>query len=69
MKSELKDPTSEAIFGKANQIVEKYSKIGIFVTNNVAIYCFIIPKSIVSLFIYFTTDLGKDAFDLALPMW
>lgn len=65
----LKNRRSKLFFEKTNEIVEKYSKIAIFSINNVVIPCFIIPKSIASLFKYFITDFGKDAFDLALPMW
>lgn len=75
----MKDPTSEAIFGKTNQIVEKYSKIEIFGTNNVVIYCFINPKSLVSLinhywfgkrrFWFGTANVVSDYFPILLEIW
>lgn len=64
-----KNPASEAIYEKTNQIVEKYSEIGIFALKNVIAPSFIHPKAIVSFFIYFYTDLGNDAFNLPIPMW
>lgn len=52
-----------------NQIVEKCSEIGAFAMIYVVIPCFILPKAIYSFFIYFTTDLGNDAFDLPIAIW
>lgn len=69
LKLGLKTPKSKAIFEKTNQLVEKYSKIGLFVIKNVIVPCFIFPKAIVSFFIYFTTNLGNDAFYLPASIW
>lgn len=37
--------------------------------RNVIVQCFIIPKAIVSYFLYFTTDMGNDALELPIRMW
>lgn len=65
----LENPTSKAICRKTNHRVEKISKVCVFAMENVMVPCFIIPKTIRSFFIYFSTDLGRDAFDLPIPMW
>lgn len=64
-----KKPSPKESFETTNEFVEKWSRIGIFLLNRVVVLFIICPKIIVSFFIYFTTDLGYDAFDLPLPMW
>lgn len=44
-------------------------KICLFVIKYGVLICFLLPKALFSYFIYFTTDLGNDAFELPLPMW
>lgn len=61
--------TSKEIYRKTNQTVEKYTEIGIFAIKNVVVPCFVLPKAIVRFFIYFTTDVGNDAFDLPIGIW
>lgn len=69
LKLGLESPASKAIFAKTNELVEKYSETVKFFLIHVAVPCLICPKLIISVFIYFTTDVGNDAFDLPLRMW
>lgn len=62
-------PTAKPIYEKTNQVVEKYSNIGIFAMKNVIVPSFLLTKAFVTFFIYFNTDLGNDAFTLPIPMW
>lgn len=64
-----KSPISNALYVKANDLGEKFSKIIFFVAIQCSVPALILPKAVVSYFIYFTTDSGGDAFDLQFPIW
>lgn len=66
--SGLNSPTAKSHYEQTNELVEKLSEIGFFMTN-LAFPCFILPKVIFNFFNYFTSDLGNDAFDLPAPIW
>lgn len=51
------------------QLVEKLSRIINFVMMKLGVPLFIIPKAIISYFMFFTTDAGRDAFELPFEMW
>lgn len=65
----MKYPKSKAMYEKTNRFAEKFSQTLNFVLVHVSVPIYIIPKAIISLFIYYTTDAGPDAFELALPVW
>lgn len=65
----LKRPTSKAMYERANELSEKFSKIIYFVIVDIAIPLFVAPKVILSYFLYFTTDAGNEAFELPIPIW
>lgn len=67
--SELICTASKPLYMKTHRIVEKFSKIMKFVIVDVTVPGFIIPKAIFSFYVYFTTDLGADAFELPVPTW
>lgn len=69
MKLGLENSTSMAFHAKTNEFVEKWTKIGIFVMEYVLCPCVLFPKIIFSFYMYFTTDLSNDAFDLPFPVW
>lgn len=50
-------------------LAEQLSEIIYFGILRLGIPCFILPKVIVSYFMYFVTDAGRDAFDLPFGMW
>lgn len=52
-----------------NRLVEKMSKAIHFAVIKLGVPAFILPKAIFSYFIYFTTDIGNEAFVLPFPMW
>lgn len=54
---------------ETNELVEKLSKIIDFLIVRVSVPGSLLPKAIFCLFIYFTTDLGHDAFKLSIPLW
>lgn len=62
-------PASQQLYTETNQLVEKFTKIMYIVIVYMTMPCILLPKSIHSFYIYFTTDLGADAFELAFPMW
>ena len=65
----LKNPSSKVLYEKTNRSVEKWSKIIFFVMVKITPIAWLLPKVIISLFLYFTTDLGNDALELPSPMW
>lgn len=60
---------SKAMYDEVNRQVEKWCEIGYFVTVILSPLSFILPKFTVSVFAYFTTDLGNEALVLPLPTW
>lgn len=63
------NPASMEIHIKTNQLVEKLTEILFLFITRVSVPGFVLPKVFASFFVYFTTDVGNDAFDLPLPMW
>lgn len=49
--------------------IEKLSKITDILLTKFVPLGLILPKSIASFFIYFTTELGEDAFVMPTPTW
>lgn len=45
---------------------EKWSKIIYFVTVKLSPICMIVPKAVICLFLYYTTDLGPAALELPI---
>lgn len=68
-KPGLKYPRSRAIYEQCNQLAEKITKLMQIVVVHVSVPGFVLPKAIYSYFVYFTTDLGVDAFVLPIPTW
>lgn len=62
-------PASRAMLRKTIQHVEKLSGMVYFVAVKLGVPGITLPKAIASYFIYFTTDSGRDAFELPYPMW
>lgn len=63
------NPASRAIHAETNQLGEKFSKIFYFAATKLAVPGLLLPKAMLSYFIYFTTDAGRAAFDLPFPAW
>lgn len=63
------NPASNVIYIEVVDRVEKWSRFIHFVMLKVSIPCFVLPKYIVCFYLYFTTDMGNDAFELPLPIW
>lgn len=64
-----KNPPSKVLYDKTNGKIEKWSKILYFLMVKLTPMSWLLPKVIISLFLYFTTDLGNDALELPSPMW
>lgn len=64
-----KHSASRSLFKKTVELEQKLSRLIFFVAVEVTLGGFLVPWSIYSFFIYFTTDSGKAAFDLPLPIW
>lgn len=69
IRKRLANTSSKTIYETANHQVEKRSEKIIFVLKKVALPCFMFPPCFISYFLYFTTDLANDAFQLPSPMW
>lgn len=58
-----------AMYKKINQTIERYSEIVAISWIVVIIPLVIVPVVIHSFFMYFTTDLGTEAFELPAVIW
>lgn len=65
----LKDPASKAVHEETNRRVEKISRILHVATGVVCPQFVVWPKFLGCFAIYFTTDVGSEAFELPFPMW
>lgn len=63
------NPTRRATYEDTNRMANKWCQIAFIFLTIVTPVCFIFPKTIMSYFIYFTTDSTKDAFDLPYAIW
>lgn len=65
----LKYRTAKQEFEKSNRLVHKWCKIAYVIIVQVCMPSLILPKAMYCFFLYFTTDLGNDAFELPIPTW
>ena len=63
------NPISKTIYKKTDQKLQKWHKILNIVMVKVPPVLANIPMFIISFYTYFTTDLGRDAFELPCPAW
>lgn len=59
----------KTLYERTNQLAEKCSEIVYFLIVSVSVPGFVLPKAILSYFLYFTTDLGSEAFETPIPIW
>lgn len=65
----LKFSVSKSIFNEAVRLEHKLSRILFVLVVKMTPPCGALPFLVYSYFIYFTTDLGRDAFQLPAPTW
>lgn len=63
------NPASKVKCEEMNEFVENLSKIIDFLLVKTFLPGFLFFKAILCYFIYFTTDLESNAFELPIPMW
>lgn len=62
-------PTSREIYEKINKKVEKWTEVLYFGLFKVTVPAALLPNCLWSFYIYFSTDLGRDAFNVPFPIW
>lgn len=67
MASGSENPIAKRIHVKINEKVEKWSKIFYFVFVIVTLPGIVMPNFLITLFNYFVTDSGENAFLLPFP--
>lgn len=67
--SGLENQISAAIYAKVNERVELCTKIFYYALTNFTTPGIMAPKFVISFYLYFSTDLGEDAFSLPYPVW
>lgn len=67
--SGIKYPASKQMIEKTNQLVEKSCKTAYFIIVQVGVPSIILPRVVVSYFVFFTTDAGREAFELPFQAW
>ena len=63
------NPASKTIYVKVIHLIDKLSRFANLCILKVTLPCLILPRYVASFYIYFTTDVGNDAFELPLTMW
>lgn len=61
-------PTSIAKHSEFNELVEKLCKILYIVMVYISVPIILLPKTVISLYTYYTTDIEGDAFQMPFPM-
>lgn len=54
---------------KTNELVEKLCQIAYLIIVQIGVPCVALPKAVLSYFVYFTNDLGPNAFELPIQAW
>lgn len=67
--SELEYSESKELYEKTVRIIQMNSKTISFFFVYLLPPIFMLPKFVISVFAYFTTDLGNDALEMPFPMW
>lgn len=62
-------PNKIAIYENTNRMADKWSRFAFIVVAKVTPILYLLPNAIYSYFMYFTTDLGNDAFSLPHNIW
>lgn len=57
------------MYKETKRFVEKVSTISFTLLVQLSPICFVFPKAIFCFWVYLTSDLGNDAFDLPFVMW
>lgn len=64
----LKHSESKNLYEEMGRLIELSTEAIAFVFVVILPPTFILPKSLLSIFAYYTTDLGNDALELPFPM-
>lgn len=56
-------------YDEVNRRIEKYSEIAYIVMVKVSPVLLVLPKFVVAMFVYYTTDEGDEALELPFPLW
>lgn len=65
----LENPTLKVMYENMNEKIEKRGEMVHFALMDITLHGIMIPNLIMSYFNYFTTDMDRDAFRLAFPIW
>lgn len=66
----MKDhPILKMKYEQSDRLAEEWSEIIFMLTVKLTSICGVMTTLTYSFFVYFTTDLGRDAFLLPIPMW
>lgn len=63
------NPKAEKLYGETDKFVEKWSEIIYLSMMRISCFMVIVPFGVVSYFIYFTTDSGRESFHLPFLFW
>lgn len=64
LEKSIEQRTKQAIYDKLNEKIEQFSKRFYFIYVQCTTIGVVMPVSLTTLYVYFTTDLGRDAFQL-----
>lgn len=64
LEKEIQQRNFQLIYNKLNEKIEQFSKIIYFIFVHCTLFGVLMPNFLITFFVYFTTDLGSDAFQL-----
>lgn len=65
----MEDPKSKSIYIKLNEKIEKWTGFFYILIVYLTVPAIVMPQLITSFYFYTATDLGKESFSLAYPIW
>lgn len=65
----MEDPEALSTYLKLDERIEIWSNLFHFLVVQVTVPLVIMPKFLISFYLYFATDLGSEAFNLPFPVW
>ena len=65
----MENPQSKQTYVKLNENIEKWTGVFYFFMVQLSVPAVTMPQFIISFYLYFTTDLGAEAFNLPFVIW
>ena len=65
----IENPKSKSIYTKLNEDIEKWTGVFYIFIVYLTVPATVMPQLIITFYLYITTDLGSETFNLPFPIW